>query len=207
MAVIFLSSEAIAATPPLLKASVPTDGATAGSADVNQVLKWVVSSSDNGGRPFVIVDKRNARVFAFDKSGARHGDTPALLGAARGDVNPPGIGDRPLSEIGPKDRITAAGRYVAQLGNDLGKADILWVDYAAGLSLHRVIAGRPADRRLHRLMSRSVDDNRISFGCINVSARFFDTVLSPLFKVTTGIVYVLPEDKALKNVFPMATIQ
>jgi hypothetical protein len=194
-----LAGTARAADPatPLAIASPPA------SADVERLVAAVLASGDNGGLGFIIIDKRQARVFAFDRAGGRRGTAPALLGAARGDINPPGIGDRPLSAIGPQDRITAAGRYVAQLGNDLGKADILWVDYAAGLSLHRVIAGRPADQRLRRLLSPAIDDNRISYGCINVPAAFFDKVVTPLFRAVTGIVYVLPEDKPIEAVFPI----
>lgn len=174
----------------------------AASPDVLRMAEWVLARQDNGGLAFVIVDKRNAAVFAFDAAGTLRGSAPALLGLARGDVNPPGIGDRPLSAIGPEDRITAAGRFVARLGNDLGKADILWVDYAAGLSLHRVVLGKPADQRLRRLASPTIVDNRISYGCVNVPADFFDTVVRPLFIATTGIVYILPEIRSMDDVFP-----
>jgi len=45
-------------------------------------------------------------------------------------------------------------------------------------------------------------DHRISFGCINVPAPFFDTVVNPAFKDTHGIVYILPEMKEVRAVFP-----
>lgn len=173
------------------------------STEATQLAAWVRTSDDNAGKPFIIVDKRRATVFGFASDGKLRGTAPALLGLARGDVNPPNIGDRPLSAIGPQDRITAAGRYVATLGNDLGKADILWIDYASGLSLHRVIRGKPSDQRRLRLLSPSPDDRRISYGCVNVPASFFDQIVRPLFHVTTGIVYVLPEIKPLHDVFPM----
>ena len=199
------STTGLAKTAPAPSTSIPQPPVAIPA--VTRVANWVKTSADNAGLAFIIVDKRSARVFAFAADGTLLGTAPALLGAARGDVNPPGIGDRPLAAIGPHDRITAAGRYVAQLGNDLGKADILWVDYSAGLSLHRVIAGRPSDQRRRRLMSPAVDDNRISYGCINVPAEFFDTVVVPLFRATTGIVYVLPEDKPLEAVFPLAAAE
>ncbi len=195
---------AAVATMPQIAAEPTLLTAAAASAEVVRMAEWVIASGDNAGKSFVIVDKRNARVFGFAGDGRLRGTAPALLGLAHGDVNPPGIGDRPLSEIGPKDRITAAGRFVAMLGNDLGKADILWVDYASGLSLHRVIRGKPADERRRRLMSPSPDDNRISYGCINVPPDFFDQIVRPLFLATTGIVYVLPETRALQEVFPLA---
>jgi hypothetical protein len=209
MAIALVSAQAAVAVEevPPRPAAEPAPRLAMASADVVRLTHWIVDTGNNAGLPFVLVDKRNARVFGFAGDGTLRGTAPALLGLARGDVDPPGIGTRPLSAIAPQDRITAAGRFVAKLGNDLGKADILWVDYASGLSLHRVIRGKPSDERLRRLMSPTIDDNRISYGCINVPADFFDGVIQPLFRSTAGIVYVLPETKALQDVFPIATPQ
>ena len=55
----------------------------------------------------------------------------------------------------------------------------MWVDYDAAVSMHRVITSNPAERRLQRLASPTPKDNRISYGCINLPAAFFDKVLSP----------------------------
>ena len=44
--------------------------------------------------------------------------------------------------------------------------------------------------------------NRISYGCINVPARFYDTVVGPAFAGTNGIVYILPEVRTIRAVFP-----
>jgi hypothetical protein len=123
------------------------------------------------------------------------------MGLGRGDVSPAGIGQRRLADITPAERITPAGRFIASLGNDLGEADILWVDYDNAISLHRVISGNRKDRRLERLASASVDDNRISYGCINVPPKFFEGVILPLFNRTNGIVYILPEARPLSDVF------
>jgi len=127
------------------------------------------------------------------------GAAPALLGLALGDDTVPGIGTRPLSKILPEERTTPAGRFVATLGRDL-KTDVLWIDYDAAISLHRVITGT-RDNRLARLATATVADNRISYGCINVPAQFFDEVVLPAFKGTKGIVYVLPEVRSLSDVF------
>ena len=75
------------------------------------------------------------------------------------------------------------------------------MDYDSAISLHRVITGKPDDRRLHRLATATVDDNRISYGCINVPVAFFERVILPLFNQTNGVVYVLPEVKPLGQVF------
>ena len=93
-------------------------------------------------------------------------------------------------------------RFVASLGHDLGKLDVLWVDYANAVSLHRVINTNPAERRLERIVSKAPAEHRISYGCINVPAQFFDSVVEPTFKDTRGIVYILPEVKEMRAVFP-----
>ena len=162
----------------------------------------MLESGDNQGLPFVIIDKVDARVFVFDRDARLRGAAAALLGLGVGDDSVPGIGQRKLATITPPERTTPAGRFQASLGHDF-EQDILWVDYDAALSLHRVVAGSPADRRHARLASASPRDNRISYGCINVPARFYDGVVVPAFTGTVGIVYILPESERLHEVFAM----
>lgn len=173
------------------------------SADVRAVADWVAKSGDNAGLAFVIVDKVNAKVFLFDGEGRLSAATPALLGLGKGDDSVDGIGQRRLATISPQERTTPAGRFVAALGHDL-EQDVLWIDYDASVSLHRMIAGRADERRAQRLGSASTLDNRISYGCINVPAQFYDKHVAPVFGGTVGIVYILPETKPLAEVFPMA---
>jgi hypothetical protein len=152
--------------------------------------------------PFVVVDKSEAKVFVFGKSGEILGTAWALVGLARGDDSVPEIGTMPLTQITPEMRTTPAGRFVATIGRDLGKLNVLWVDYPSAVSLHRVINTNPAERRLERIASKVPADHRISYGCINVPAQFFDIVVEPTFKDTHGIVYILPEVKEMRAVFP-----
>ena len=174
------------------------------SGDVSKLIDWISESGDNRSLPFAIVDKIGARVFVFDAHGVLVGASPALLGLARGDVAPAGIGDRKLSSIRPEERVTPAGRFVASIGPNLTAKEVLWVDYASAVSLHRVVTSNPGENRLERLASESALDNRISYGCINVPATFFDAVVKPSFSGTAGIVYVLPEAGPLDMVFAMA---
>ena len=177
-------------------------GAEAPSSSARRAADWVVAAGDNHGLPFVIVDKAAARVFVLDPQGRLKGASPALLGLARGDRSVPGIGDRKLSTIRPEERTTPAGRFIADLGNDLGEKDILWVDYKDAISMHRVITGNPHDRRLKRLASASIADNRITYGCINVPVKFYEGVVKPAFTGTSGVVYILPESEPMAAVFP-----
>jgi len=171
------------------------------SHDARQLADWVVDSGDNLNLPFVIVDKVNARVFVFDAGGRIRGAAPALLGLARGDHSVPGIGERELSAIGPADRTTPAGRFVAAIGHNARGEDVVWVDYDGAVSMHRVITSNPKERRLHRLATPTAKDNRISYGCINVPVVFYETVVRPAFTGTEGIVYVLPEVRSMREVF------
>ena len=172
------------------------------SRDTQHVADWVVDSGDNHGMVFAIVDKKDAKVYVFDADGQLRGAAPALLGLGVGDDVVPGIGQRKMSEVRPKERITQAGRFISSLAINLHGKDILWLDYETSLSLHRVITTRPQDRRPERLATPTPRDNRISFGCINVPVKFFDNVVSPTFTGTSGVVYVLPEIRSNSEIFP-----
>jgi hypothetical protein len=174
------------------------------STDGQTVAAWAVAARDTHGLPFLIVDKRQATVSAFDASGRLLATAPALLGLARGDDSVPGIGERRIADIRPSERTTPAGRFEAELGSNTGGEDILWVDYDAAVSMHRVRPVKASERRLERLASPSADDNRISYGCINVPAEFYDRFVKPLFLPRNGIVYVLPDSKPLAAVFGAA---
>ena len=164
-----------------------------------EMADWVVRSRDNKNMPFAIVDKIQAKVYAYDAHGNQQGEAPVLLGLAKGDYSPPGIGDKPLSQIKPEQRITPAGRFVARMGRNHKGKDILWVDYDEALSLHAVVKGVPKDRRAQRLASETPLDNRISFGCINVPKPFFKDVIHGKFSGTASVIYILPETKEFGN--------
>lgn len=167
---------------------------------VRQLTHWVLATSDNLDMPFVIIDKVVAKVFVFDRLGQLRAASPALLGLAQGDDTAPGIGNRPISTIRSDERTTPAGRFVASLASTGHGDEVLWVDYDASVALHRVV-DIPRERRLQRLASANPLDRRITYGCINVPAKFFDTVIRPTFRATSGIVYVLPETRSPRQVF------
>ena len=171
------------------------------SGEAARITNWVIATHDNGESPFIVIDKSAARVFVFNADGKLVGSAPALLGITRGDDSAPGIGDRELRNIPVEDRTTPAGRFVARYGPAAGNSKVLWVDYASALSLHPVVPGTKKERRLQRLNSPAPDDNRITYGCINVPKKFYSNVVSPLFTGTTGVVYILPETKPLNEVF------
>ncbi len=165
------------------------------SRRTRDMADWVIGTGDNQGLPFVIIDKVNAKVYAFNRSGRLYEAAPVLLGLTKGDFSTPGIGNKPLSKIPPSERTTPAGRFVAMMGRNSKGKEILWVDYGESLSLHAVVKGTAQDRRAERLASPTSSDNRISFGCINVPKPFFRNVIQDKFSGTKSVVYIMPETK------------
>jgi hypothetical protein len=171
------------------------------SQDTMRVMNWVAASGDNHGVPYMIVDKVAAEVFVFDSMSQLIAASPALVGMEVGDDSTPGVGDRELSDIPPEERTTPAGRFAANFGHAYGGRHVLWVDYPTAISLHAVITTHKAQHRLERLKSPTPEDNRITFGCINVPKDFYAKVVRPLFKDSAGVVYILPETRPLNEVF------
>ncbi|KAB7646587.1 L,D-transpeptidase [Polymorphobacter fuscus] len=192
---------ALALATPAAGGASPASPAAAISGPVATLAAWVIATKDSHGRPFAIVDKVAAQVLVFDADGTPRARSAALLGLARGDRSVPGIGDRPLATITPAERTTPAGRFDAELGTNTAGHKILWVHYADAISLHPVVAGTARDRRRERLASPTAADNRISFGCINVPPEFFADSVEPLFRSDGGVVYILPEQLSLAEVF------
>jgi hypothetical protein len=174
---------------------------TLASADARYVAQWVADSRDNKGRPYVIVDKKDARVFVFGPRGALLGTAPALLGTARGDHSAPGVGALPPSRIPAADRTTPAGRFETEPGTNLEGEDVIWVDYEAGLAIHRVRSNAAQEARLRRLASKAPGEHRVSAGCVVLPVSFYESVVKPALSRGHGVVYVLPEMRPVREVF------
>ncbi|CDS52759.1 hypothetical protein [Polaromonas sp. CG9_12] len=172
--------------------------------DVSQVTAWIRATGNHHGLPFAVIDKKAAMLHVFDASGRPLGSSPVLLGLAVGDHSVPDIGTRKLSDIRPAERTTPAGRFMSEPGRNLQGEDIVWIDYDAAVSMHRVRASNKADRRLERLATPTVADNRISYGCVNVPAAFYDARIKPVFGLKPAIVYVLPETRSVGTLFGLA---
>jgi hypothetical protein len=171
------------------------------SPDARSVANWVVDSRDHKNMSFVIVDKKDAKVYVFNRAGQIKDASVALLGSAHGDDSAPGIGDKPLSQVLPEEKTTPAGRFVAELGMNTKGEDIVWVDYDSAVSMHRVRAKVKSEQRLERLASPTPEDNRISFGCINLPPEFYENTLKPTVQAGGTVIYVLPETRSPGQTF------
>lgn len=200
-ALVLLSVPAAAMEGLLPRPVVADFAGEAASTDVRYAAATVMSSADNQGLPFVIVDKKGARIFVFGPDGQLRGASVALLGLAPGDHSVPGIGDKELSRILPEERTTPAGRFLSQPGRNLQGEDVVWVNYREGLAIHRLRPDRNQKNRAQRLASGSAEDNRISLGCVVVPVAFYETVVGPVLGKSRSVVYVLPETRPAHALF------
>ncbi|HEX7890493.1 MAG TPA: hypothetical protein VF522_14115 [Ramlibacter sp.] len=169
--------------------------------EVVQVANWVSSTRNAKKKAFVLIDKKNARMYVFDPQGKLKQDAPVLLGSAVGDTSAPGIGSKPLSQIKEEEKTTPAGRFLARPGKNNHGEDIIWIDYDAAVSMHRIRKVKEEERRFERMATPESDDNRISNGCVNVPRDYYDKVLRPAVAKYGAFVYVLPETKTPQQLF------
>jgi hypothetical protein len=185
------------------KVAAPPTAPILPSAETARVAAWVAASADNRTLPYAIIDKRNAALFLFDANGTQVDAVPVLIGIAEGDEATPGVGSKKLSDLGPAEKTTPAGRYLAKFGLPVAGQRVLWVDYATSVALHPIPADASAkEKRRDRMLSETPDDNRITFGCINVPRAFYSGKLRPAFRAKGGYVYILPDTRPIEAVFP-----
>lgn len=201
--VAWTTSTAFALTEPTtrpaetLSALADTDA----SADARYVEHWIHERGDDHGRPFVIVDKKAARIFVFAAGGALVGASPTILGLSKGDIPVPGAGQKDPSRLLPYERKTPAGRFESQPGRNLHGEPVVWVDYDTGIAIHRVRPGASQTTRLNSLAGTDVNERRLSLGCVVVPEPFFLSVVLPTLGRVHGTVYVLPEDEPVQAMF------
>jgi hypothetical protein len=193
--------------PPAAAAEAESPPEPERSEAAARVVDWIAASKDNGALPYAVVDKKAARLFLFNARGELRGEAPVLIGVAAGDEATPGIGAKSLAEIGPAERTTPAGRFIAKYGLAAGRQRVLWVDYSTSVALHPIPQGTKKERRRERLLSPTADDNRITFGCINVPLAFYNASVRPFFRRKGGVVYILPDTRPLEAVFPRLHVQ
>ena len=168
------------------QASTTTYTQTDLSQQVKDTASHVVQTKDNGGKPFIVADKMSGNITLFDANGKVLTTAPALYGSEVGDT------------LQGTNRQTPAGRFTLTYSKEdksLGDMQVLdGVSMQDGntnyvWAIHRVINPK-GENRLKRLTSKTASDNRISNGCVNVPAEFFNKYLDKQFD---GVLYVLPE--------------
>ena len=168
--------------------------------EVVHMANWVSYTRNNQKKAFVVIDKKAAQMYVFEPDGKLKSNATVLLGEAVADVLPPGTASKPISQLKPHEKATPAGRFLAKPGKNHKGEDVIWIDYNAAISLHRLRkVGK--ENRAERLASAGIDDNRISNGCVNVPPSFYNSVLRPAVLKKGAYVYVLPETKPPQQLF------
>lgn len=176
-------------------------GGVEAPTDVVHVANWVSYTRNQKKKAFILIDKKQAQLYVFDPKGRLKSRTPILLGKAVGDHSVPGIGTKPMSKIREDEKTTPAGRFLAEPGRNTRGEDIIWIDYHTAVSMHRLRKVKAEEQRAERMATEDASDNRISYGCVNVPAKFYDGVLKPTVLKQGAYVYVLPETKTPQQQF------
>lgn len=154
--------------------------------------------------PYIIADKPTASLLVFDKNNRLVAKFPALFGATPGER--PNTYD--LSNPNrSKDRLhggatTPAGSYGVVV-DSLNKQAI----EVYGGKVFRVIGAKDLgihptyppeyETRTKALESETVEDNKLSGGCINISQENFDEI-EPYFRDTKkGLLYITPDNEKM----------
>jgi hypothetical protein len=170
------------------------------SADARRLVDWEQRTQDHRGHPFVVVDKKAARIYVFGADGKLAGESAALLGSTFGDHIVPGVGARAQTgDVRPDERTTPAGRFDAVPGRNLAGEHVVWADYASAFAIHRLRGGRAEKPRAFRLATLTPEDNRASWGCVVVPVAFYEQVVEPVLGAVRSVVYVMPETKSLQS--------
>ncbi|MFG6486654.1 L,D-transpeptidase [Roseateles sp. BYS78W] len=172
---------------------VATLGIVATAAASVEVALRPVALDAQDGRPFAIVDKRQATLSVYAADGRLVGRTAALLGLTPGDAEPASARGKAPSALGEHERVTPAGRFEAVPGRNLSGERVVWFNYDANLAIHRLRPVAAAQRRPQRLASADARDHRITLGCVVVEPAFFDEVVLPTLGNGPSLVYILPE--------------
>ncbi len=189
----------MALASPFAQATEPSRSAQALSAPASELRRWVAHTGNHASRPYVVVDKQQARVWVFDAQHQQLASSPALLGLARGDHEVPDIATRDVLRLARDARITPAGRFNTEPGVNIQGEPVVWLDYEAGLAMHRVRPGLAQAARLKRLAAEVASAQRVSMGCVVLPVAFYEGVIQPLLGQQGGVVYVLPEHSPLQS--------
>ena len=162
----------------------PAAGEVVMTSAAKATLDHINETSDNGGRPFIIADKKAGKLYLMNAEGKVVDTTPALFG-------------RDTSDAARTDRATGAGKYDLTYNRDQRlpsgyEGSVQSFDTGTNgetFAIHRVIDVK-GENRSGRLASATAHDNRITHGCINVPAEFYNQHLDGELG---AVLYVLPE--------------
>ena len=180
-------------------------GSVNAPASVKLVADWQRREAPN--KPVIIVDKQAGIAYVVDAKGKLIAKTPALTGKAVGDIETEAAKTKNLDDLTDADKVTPAGVFQSsrQVSDEYGEVVNVTGNDKFIIAIHRTYLGTPSEMREARLASPTSADNRVSFGCINVPASFYDSVIVNNAPSTgTFPVVIMPETTSVESFFPNA---
>jgi hypothetical protein len=156
-------------------------------------------ATENIHDSYIIVDKPTATMYVFNENKELVTTMPVLLGQTKGER--PNISDPEVDvAIGAT---TPAGKYHlgrVGIGNETDlityEGRIMPILDMPGGAIHMVYPKEKKERDL-ALKTPTVEDNRMSWGCINISPENFDKFISPNFKKGNQTIFITPDNPNL----------
>lgn len=147
------------------------------------------------GKSFAILDKEHAQIHLIDKNGNHIKTLPTVTGIEKSDnwntsdptKDTPKGGSTPYGEYSMKLDKDSAFRLAEKVKTEDGKTLKMYNN----LAIHKVYEGDAA-RRYKALTSEDPNDNRMSWGCVNIDKKEMTNTIYPNFN-DESVLYVLPE--------------
>lgn len=163
------------------------------SENGKRVYLYSLSNIDDS---YVIVDKPNAKLYIIGTNKKIVGTMPVLLGQTKGET--PNMSN-PESDVA-EQATTPSGKYtLTRLPTEEGIAtykgkifNIISKDNA-GLAIH-ITYPPEKEKRSKSLNTPTPDDNRMSWGCINVDEEMWDQYIEGNIKNRGATLFILPDN-------------
>lgn len=151
---------------------------------------------------YYIVDKPTATIYAINSNGKGIASSPVILGATKGEIPNTADTEKPLYN---QIATTPAGKFElihSDIDSTIYKGKslaLLGTDY---LAIH-IVYPDPEEykKRIKALKTSTPNDNRISWGCINVSENFWTSSIAPYAK-NGSTIFITPDYQSTTTLDP-----
>lgn len=149
---------------------------------------------------YIVIDKPSATLYVFNENNEIVGTMPVLLGKTKGEApNRVDVNDeKAVGSTTPagKYKLGKVGKNFAKKVSTLYEGRLLKILGAGPLAIHMTYP-EEFKERTEALNTKSVEDNRKSWGCINISPENFDKYIKPYFSKGDQFIFITPDDTSL----------
>ena len=174
------------------------------SGIAERLAGWVTATGDNGELPLHCSSTKSGRTSSpLTRAASSSAPRRCWSGSRAGTTRRQGS----ATSSSPRSARTSARPRPAGswLGSVTRTATALCFGSTSAMRSRctAVMSVNPGRHRLPGIHSSDPSRHRISYGCINVPATFYDdVVLTALASGNAAVVYILPDTKAIDDVFP-----